>query len=290
MQIDIKGKINEKKLAYSNTLLPLFEAIVNSIQAIEEESATKPGIIEIDIIRSTQQELELEGQDSLPEIVDFIVKDNGIGFNDANYESFNYAHSTYKKGGKGIGRFSWLRAFQIAEIESRYKENGQWTLRKFNFEPTKKGIEKHSKEQVNTTNERYTIVKLKGLKEDYRKWCNTKPEDIALKIIEHTFIYFLSKECPRILLNDLGKQIVVNDLFQLFTRGQVNTKTINIRKNEFKLSIVKLFNNKVDNKIHYCANNREVLIDKISIDIPELDNFLIDNEGKSFSIAIYVKG
>ncbi|MFC4872091.1 hypothetical protein [Negadavirga shengliensis] len=39
MQIDIKGKINEKKLAYNSTLLPLFEAIVNSIQAIEEESA-----------------------------------------------------------------------------------------------------------------------------------------------------------------------------------------------------------------------------------------------------------
>ena len=290
MQIDIKGKINEKKLAYSNTLLPLFEAIVNSIQAIEEESATNPGIIEIDIIRSTQKELELEGQESLTEIIDFIVKDNGIGFTDANYESFNYAHSTYKKGAKGIGRFTWLRAFQKAEIESRYKENGQWNLRRFNFEATKRGIEKHSKERINTTDERYTIVKLKGLKEDYRKWCNTKSEDIALKIIEHTFIYFLNKDCPRILLNDLGKQIIVNDLFQLFTNGQVKTKIIKIRNNKFMLSIVKLFNNKVDNKIHYCANNREVLIDKISTDIPELDNFLIDNEGKSFSIAIYVEG
>ena len=36
MEIDIKGKISERKLAYSNTLLPLYEAIVNSIQAIEE--------------------------------------------------------------------------------------------------------------------------------------------------------------------------------------------------------------------------------------------------------------
>src|SRR5690606_28213577 len=160
MQIDIKGKINEKKLAYSNTLLPLFEAIVNSIQAIEEESATKPGIIEIDLIRSSQQGLEFDGQENLPDIVDFVVKDNGVGFNEDNYESFNYAHSTYKKGGKGIGRFTWLRAFQRAEIESRYRENGQWNLRKFHFEPTRKGIEKHSIEQVNTTEERYTIVKL----------------------------------------------------------------------------------------------------------------------------------
>jgi len=290
METDVKGIINVKKLAYNNTLLPLFEAIVNSIQAIEEDSATKPGIIEIDIVRSTQKDIEFEGQDNLPEIIDFIVKDNGIGFNDENYESFNYAHSTYKKGGKGVGRFSWLRAFQKAEIESRYNENGGWFLRKFNFEPTKKGIEKHKKEQVNTSQERYTIVKLKGLKEDYRKWCNTKAEDIALKIIEHTLIFFLNKNCPRIIINDLGKQIVVNDLFQIFTNGQVRVKPLKIRQNDFRLSIVKLFSNKVDNKIHYCANNREVDTDKISIDIPEFDNFLIDKEENKFSVAVYVEG
>lgn len=150
MEIDIKGKISEKKLAYNNTLLPLFEAIVNSIHAIEEDSSTKPGIIEIDIVRSAQKGLVFEGKEELPEIIDFLVKDNGIGFNEANYESFNYAHSTYKKGGKGIGRFTWLRAFQHAEIESRFKENDQWNLRKFHFEPTKKGIEKHSLEAVNS--------------------------------------------------------------------------------------------------------------------------------------------
>lgn len=290
MQVDIKGKINEKKLAYSNTLLPLFEAIVNSIQAINEDSATKPGLIEIDLVRSPQADLALDGQDTLPDIIDFAIKDNGVGFNADNYESFNYAHSTYKKGGKGVGRFTWLRAFQKAEIESRYKENNQWYLRKFNFEPTRRGIERESNDPVNATQERYTIVKLKGLKEDYRKWCSSKSEDIALKIIEHAFIYLLSQDCPRILLNDMGSQIVVNDLFQLFTKGQVQTKSLGIRDNNFKLSIVKLYSNKVDNKIHYCANNREVIIDKIATDIPELDNFLMDADNKNFSIAVYVEG
>lgn len=292
MQIDIKGKIHEKKLAYSNTLLPLFEAIINSIQAIEEDSSTKTGIIEIDIIRSTQKELELTENQILPEIIDFVIKDNGIGFSENNYDSFNYAHSTYKytKGGKGIGRFIWLRAFRKAEIESRYQENGQWNLRKFQFEPTKKGIENHSLDQVNTTEERYTIVALRGLKTDYRKWCNNNPEDIALKIIEHAFVYFLSENCPRILINDLEKTIVVNDLFNLFTKGQVKSKKIKVRNNIFDLSIVKLYSNKVDNKIHYCANAREVTFDKISIDIPEMDNFLYDKEDNPFSISVYVEG
>ena len=292
MQIDIKGKINEKRLSFNNTLLPLYEAIVNSIQAIEEDSATKTGIIEIDIIRSNQKEIDFGKTDILPEIVDFQIKDNGIGFNEKNYESFNFAHSTYKfsKGGKGIGRFTWLRAFNRAEIESRFFENDSWHLRQFNFEPTKTGIEKHNLDKVNGKAERYTIVKLKGLKEEYKKWCNNNAEDIALKIIEHCFVYFLNKDCPRILINDFGKQIVVNDLFNLFTKGQVKTKKLSVRQNEFELNLVKLYSNKLDNKIHYCANIREVLNDKISIDIPELDNFLYDNEGKAFSIAIYVEG
>lgn len=290
MEIDIKGKINEKKLAYSNTLLPLFEAIINSIQAIEEGSATNPGIIEIDIIRYNQTELNFDSQDKLPEILDFAIRDNGIGFNTINYESFNYAHSTYKKGGKGVGRFTWLRAFCKVEIESRFQEDGIWNYRKFSFEPTKRGIENHSIVQVNGTNERYTIVRLKGLKEDYRKWCNTHAEDIAMKIIEHAFIFFLNDDCPRILLHDLGKKIVVNDLFKLFTNGQVKNHNIKVRDNGFKLNIVRLYNEKLDNKIHYCANNREVLIDKLSVDIPELDNFLLDDDGNRFSLAVYVEG
>jgi len=145
MLIDIKGKINEKRLSYANTLLPLFEAIVNSIQAIEEDSATKTGIIEITLIRSKQSKIEFANQTNSASIVDFIIKDNGVGFTDKNFESFNFAHSTYKekKGGKGIGRFLWLRAFNRVEIESRFKENDTWHLRNFNFEPIRDGIVKH---------------------------------------------------------------------------------------------------------------------------------------------------
>ena len=291
MQIDIKGKINEKKLAFSNTLLPLYEAIVNSIHAIEERDIDN-GIIEIDIIRSAQEKLKLEESDSLPDIVDFIIKDNGIGFNEVNYDSFNFAHSTYKfsKGGKGVGRFTWLRAFNKAEIESQYLEDGHWKLRKFNFEPTKIGIENHVLKDTENAQERYTIVSLKGLKGEYRKWCNNKVEDIALKIIEHVFVYFLNKSCPIIRINDGEETLIVNDLFRLFTKGQVKETKTKIRNNDFKLSFVKLYSSKVDNKIHYCANTREVIFDKISIDIPEMDNFLLDDEENKFSIAVYVEG
>jgi hypothetical protein len=292
METDVIGKINEKRLGFNNTLLPLFEAIVNSMQAIEERDASSIGLIRVDIKRSGQTLMDLDGAEGASDIIDFEITDDGIGFNEANYESFTYAHSTYKKGGKGIGRFTWLRAFQKAEITSCYKEKDKWYLRKFNFEATKNGIEDHTHDVLAGDQKFSTTVKLVNLKKEYVKWCNGKTEDIALKIIEHAFIYFLNPSCPRIELNEKGKKpLVVNDLFRVFTKQQVENKDITIRDNKFKLSIVKIFNNKrIDNKIHYCANSREVDSDKISIDIPEFDNFLTDKENNAYSIAIYVEG
>jgi hypothetical protein len=292
MHVDIRGKINEKKLAFSNTLLPLYEAIVNSIQAIEEDSATKPGLIEISLIRSNQKSLALNDAESTPSIIDFIIRDNGIGFTERNYESFNFAHSTYKekKGGKGIGRFVWLRAFTKAEIESRYHENKKVYLRRFSFEATQNGIENPTKVEVDGPQERYTEVRLKGLKPEYQKWCNTDAEDIALKIIEHCFVYFLRKDCPRIILKDEDQVTIVNDLFGLFTRGQVKTKILDIRKEKFQVNIVKLYSSKLDNKIHYCAHTREVQHDKISSEIPDLDTFVEDENGQKFCVAAYISG
>ena len=65
----------------------------------------------------------------------FYVKDNGIGFNKNNFDSFCTAESTYKfkKGGKGVGRFFWLKAFDKVEIESIYADNGSKILRHFDF-------------------------------------------------------------------------------------------------------------------------------------------------------------
>ncbi|WP_298138618.1 hypothetical protein [Flavobacterium sp.] len=294
MQIDILGKVREKRLAYNNTLLPVFEAIVNSIHAIEEDSVTKPGIIEIELFRSIQKNIEFENGVNLPPIVDFVIRDNGVGFNDVNYESFNYAHSSYKieKGGKGIGRITWLRAFEKAKIESVFKQNGVFKKRKFSFEPTKSGIENHNIEEIkdDEITSRYTTVKLQTLKEDYRKWCNSKVEDIALKIIEHCFTYFLDVDCPRIILIDNGESLVINDLFGLYTKQAVIKKNIVVNTNSFELDIVKLYSPKPDNKFHFRAHKREVFSEKMSVYIPEIQKFFTDENGEQFSIAIYISG
>src|ERR1017187_6418313 len=207
MKIDIQGKVNEKRLAYNNTLLPLFEAIVNSIHAIEELDLKTQGIITITIVRIGQESINFNGEKIVQPVNDFIIEDNGVGFNEANYESFNLAHSTYKskRGAKGIGRFIWLRAFKKAEINSVFKDENTWYKRSFKFEPTKDGIEEHIFEPMQDGSNRKTIVALKELKPEFHQWCNSINEDIAFKIIEHCFIYFLRDDCPRIIIKENGK-------------------------------------------------------------------------------------
>lgn len=292
MQLDIRGKVKERKLAYAHTLLPLFEALVNSIQAIEEGSATQPGIIHINLVRSPQRELGLDGQTSMPPVLDITVRDNGIGFTNGNFESFNFAHSTYKekKGGKGIGRFVWLRAFRKVEIESQFVEESKWYQRKFSFELTRNGIENHVLKEVTGPVERFTEVRLRGLREEYQKWCNTYAEDISIKIIEHCFVYFLRADCPRFILHDGDEEIVVNDFLALHTRDHVRSGDLKVGRENFHVDMMRLYGKKMDNKIHYCAHAREVFSEKLSHEIPELDSYIEEDGDERFTISVYVSG
>jgi hypothetical protein len=292
MLIDVRGKVAEKKLAYNNALLPLFEALVNSIHAIIENSVTKPGEIKVEIIRANQKNLGFPDQKFFEPISDFIICDNGCGFDEKNFQSFNRAHSTYKisKGGKGVGRFIWLKAFEKVEIESVYPKNGTLYYRQFNFEATEDGIENLVNQKAGIGEYRYTKVHLKNMKADYRQWCNTDPEKIAYHIIEHCFVYFLNRGCPKLTIVDGENKIIINDLFKNFTKGKVTSNTFQIRNQAFKVNLVKLYDTSLDNKIHYCAHTREVQNERISTVIPEMDDFLIDSEEETFSIAAYVSG
>jgi hypothetical protein len=142
LKTSIEGKVNNLPSFKNEALLPLFEAVANSIQAIEENGNLKEGEIYVTIKREAQ--MNFEGMESEnPKIVGFEISDNGIGFNEENYESFLTAETTHKleKGCKGIGRFFWLKAFERVEIESVYKSGDGRRQRSFTFSKNK-GISK----------------------------------------------------------------------------------------------------------------------------------------------------
>lgn len=293
MQIDIAGKVREKKLPNNKVLLPLYEAIVNSIHAIEDLKHDEKGLIEVELVRLNQEEIEYADLSKLPPIKDFIIRDNGIGFTEENYESFNFAHSSYKyeRGGKGIGRITWLRAFDRAIIESQFKEKSQYLKRNFNFETTRRGIEKESVTMIGDREGFWsTTITLRNLKERYRRWCNNNAEDIVFKILEHCFSFFLETNCPIIVIVDGDRKIVVNDYFNTFIEKTVEKRPLVFNKNKFSIDIVKSKNTKSDNKVHLLANKREVVSFSLTEKVPEIPIFFTDVNEEKYSISVYVSG
>src|SRR5689334_12383851 len=111
MKIDVRGRVRNTRLPTTRPLLPLFEAVVNSIQSIDAAGLGSKGRIAITVSREDTVP-GLEGEDALGAVTGFSIADNGPGFTDANFESFTTADSSFKmsEGGKGIGRFTWLKA------------------------------------------------------------------------------------------------------------------------------------------------------------------------------------
>ena len=295
--IDLKGRVNRLKLAERNMLLPVFEAIVNSIHAIEDTKVPN-GKIEICAERNQQMKLQLNDVEKkvLPDIVSFSVTDNGIGFNDDNYESFKKEYSTHKaeRGGLGIGRFMWLKAFNDVKVESQFYEEKEPTKRSFYFNlKNDDGITKHFIKNLPELQNRKTVVHLLGYKEPYKSKCPKKLSTIAERIIEHCLIYFLNEDCPQIILTDNEDKIILNDYFNDLTAGNTFKSEFTVNEYSFKITMLKWFEHEqfTNHKISLCANNREVEFFNVNKIFPDINSKIEDDEsGKQYLIVCYVEG
>ena len=61
--LDIRGQLNSMRLAESKALWPLFEAVVNSIQAIEDSPNKDCGKIDIFAQREPHMQIEMDRKD-----------------------------------------------------------------------------------------------------------------------------------------------------------------------------------------------------------------------------------
>lgn len=293
--IDLKGRVNSLKLAERNSLLPLMEAIVNSIHAIEDARITN-GEIDIHIYRDNELNLEEDGDNALPPINGFTIIDNGIGFDEENYNSFKRAFSTHKadRGGKGLGRFLWLKAFAHAQIESVFLDGEKSIQRKFKFTLNKpNGIDQSEPIQTKEFETSYTQVDLVSFKEPFRSKCPKKAETIANRIIEHCLVYFLNMgNSLNITLKDGGTTINLNEKFNDLVAGKIYLDGFQAGENTFNIKLLKWFEHEelTNHKLSFCANHREVESFPISKIIPEIQGKIYDEEsGKYFLIVGYIE-
>jgi hypothetical protein len=288
MLLDIRGRIRNVNLPTSRPLMPLFEAVVNSIQAIEESG--HEGTIHIRIMRDQSPTLVESSRD----IVGFEIEDNGIGFNEDNFRAFSTSDTTYKadKGGKGVGRFVWLVAFEDVEIESTFEAPVEFKTRRFKFVPRGDGLEDNEVSVAREQRAR-TIVRLKGFKERFQVVAPKRMETIGAYLVEHCLEYLIRPQHPTLVLTDSfsGEVISLNDLFEKEMGHNASWIKFEAGGHQFEILHVKLYSSHVkEHLLHFCANNRVVKSDKLMGKIPNLAKALHDEAGKEFAYAGYLDG
>lgn len=299
IETNLKGRLRNTPLPLSNGLLPLFEAVVNSIHAIEEASvAPEQGRIRVAINRAPEQrrlaiddDKRRRGPEPQSDIVGFTVTDNGIGFNEENIKAFKTLDTDHKasKGCKGIGRLLWLKAFKRVEVSSCFvDEAGQLKRRSFSFEPAA-GIGKETVVSEDRKVSRTTTVSLVEFDPRYRKNAYKSAEGIANAIFEHCLWYLVRPGgTSRIIIEDGDKTIDLDAVYAEHMHSSAKEESIDIKGKVFDLLHVKLrSSSSLDHAIAYCADNRLVCEEKITGKVPGLYGKLSDENGE-FIYVCYV--
>jgi hypothetical protein len=289
-KINIQGTIDNIK-SKSNVYTPLIEAIVNSIDSISL-GGVSAGKVDITLIR----EQVFSFDDSLPPVTSIEIHDNGIGFTQDNRDSFDTLYSLTKKdaGGKGFGRFMFLKYFGDVRIESIYKDKeGKLWMRKFRF-GRKYDIIVDETNDLAEGLEQKTTVFLSNLYND--KHFDKEIETISRKILERLLIFFINENftCPIITVReqDGSSQIVLNDYhrtadheIQLVKTVPMEVKASNGLVENFTIKIFKIYFSKVDSKIILTAHNREVTETALHSFVPEFEEEFFDEFDKSGKIV-----
>lgn len=294
--LSVAGQVAQIKLAQSKALWPLFETVINSIQSLEDTDENNKEII-IEAMRNTTPQYRLNADGTKSEepshFEEFIVTDNGKGFNTENYASFMEAYSPLKvkKGCKGIGRFLWLKAFDEITIDSTYTENNRWFHRSYSFTLTGvKPEENNVIELEGRAHTRQTKVCLKRFKPVYRDSVAFKLESLARKIIEHCLPYFIMGACPKITLKDnRGDSVQLNKYYENAYKESLHRDSMALKGCQYTLYHMLLSEGADKHELHLCANNREVKSYDLSKRIPNMQKRMETEEGNVYYVG-YLAG
>lgn len=299
-RINIQGTIDNIR-SKSNVYTPVIEAIVNSIHSIRKKQI-EDGKIEITLFRESVLLLDI----AKPDVKSIHIRDNGFGFDQDNRDSFDTFYSEFKKeefGGKGFGRFMFVKYFSDVTVESVFRDDqNQLKFRNFRFG---KEFDIIVDENIDITNavDTYALVKMENLRKN--QYFDKQIDTIARRLLERLLIFFVNEtvKCPTIIIKeaDGSGQIVLNDYLgaakeiQLF--GENNFDLSMPGTNEvlnFRVKIFKIYypgNQK--SRISLTGHNREVTETNLHKYVPEFEDDFFEEEGRSkrnYIIKTYVIG
>ena len=304
------SNVNIKRLVENirsgtNIYTPLVELVVNAIQSIEERGIEN-GLIEIEVLRNGQADLT----DRLEDVDGFIVKDNGVGFTQANRDAFDtlYTEKKVADGGKGFGRFTCLKYFERMKVTSTFADGRSYRDRSFDM-----GLDKDIivDEQVGISAAQDTgaVVEIAGIKSV--KFPDKRLETISRVMVERLLPYFVDKEraCPRVVIRDANSPLSVVSLNDYLSKENSQIVEMTVEGTAFSLTALdeeKTFNVRVfkfyaprspKSKVSLVAHRREVTDNPLQSYIPEFAEEFFESaadqdatKGRNFVIKAYVFG
>ncbi len=299
--VNIKRAVENIKHGTS-VYTPLVEVIVNSIQAIDE-AKEENGIIHIYIERSAQGDME-----GLPDVTGFRIQDNGIGFDEKNRTSFDTLYTDNKMdiGGKGFGRFTYLKYFDEVTVHSTYKNAEAFMARRFKMGKNTEIITDETNGHTKKT-KTGSEVHLRGIKAG--KFQEKKVVTIGKILVERLLPYFITKDykCPQIAISESdGKDeiqlngFVENPKFKNITEMVIDNGNFRLGENDnkydFEVRLFKFYAPKSQkSKVSLVAHKREASETAIHNYVPEFAEEFFETSGeqdteKNYIIKAYVFG
>lgn len=292
MQTNIKGLVRTLDLRHAQGMMPLFEAVSNAMDAIADKGAglTK-GRIDIHLLRS--DDLAAQASDDLQPIVGVRVTDDGVGFDDEHLESFREAYTEHKvtTGGKGVGRFTYLKVFDFISVQSGYRsDDGDVHARRFSFsiENEVSGLSTEVGQPSQATG---TALELSGLQQSYAAAWPRDVEAIAQRVVAHFLIRFASRICPTIVLHDEGvAPIDLQAVFDRTIQPHIQEVSFQLREHALNVQVLRHKANRDAHDLSYCAVGRRVTGGALRKLLPELPQSFLDSDGSAFMLQVLVTG
>ena len=204
--------------------------------------------------------------------------------------SFLTLDSQYKapRGGRGVGRLLWLKAFSRARIRSVFQDDGHTLrLREFSF-TLRDGVARPKITEV--ANEGTgTSVTLESFSESYRAHSPKTTRVIANTLLAHCLWYFVRPGgAPQISVIDGDERISLDSIYEQHMMTSAKAEQVDVKGVLFDLLHIKLAaSSNWDHSIAFCASNRLVRDESMRGKIPGLFGALRDESG-DFIYQCYV--
>jgi hypothetical protein len=305
-QLNVEGLV--ATIRDTTVYTALVEAISNSIHSIEA-AGVEDGQITVELVReATKLALPDDGtENNLPEITSVKITDNGVGFNDDNIQYCNEAYTRHKVaiGGKGFGRFVYLKHFSNVHVVSTYEDGGSLKQRTFGLGRTHQIVYDLATKDATLGEEKQTTLFLENIKDGHLE----RGETVSRKLLEKLLVQFIrdDSECPTIKVVDeyTGKDFTLNTLLGDSSYSEIqkiNSEDFSITKGKtdfpFQLHIFKIwFAGNQQSKISLTSHYLEVTEVPVDEYINEFESGFVgdmrDKNGEKtnrFIVKAYVTG